>query len=303
MIDARLKEVFTRLGIKTLVETGTDMGETVAEVATWFAEASPEFGTIEGFVETGARSYNAWNEPIRYPCFRACGDSAYKIFSVDCDEESYRNAKRNFASNPNIVLVNESSEVFLRRIIGQLRDTSPDGVFFFLDAHWGPSWPIRDELATIAGMERFIVAIDDFFVPGRSDIRKARGEFGFDFYRRRILSWGYIHDCFAPGSVRVFYPETPNRDRRGWCLLTRGYSAADLDFLGRLGLVEMSADDPRHLGVLQPEWSTYLDLRILLRLFFPLEWLRRAFRAVESLRSAARFAAVPRTPFFERKHT
>jgi hypothetical protein len=303
MIDARLKEVFSRLGIKTLVETGTDMGETVAEVAVWFAEACPEFGTVEGFVETGARSYNAWNEPIRYPQFRACGDSPYKIYSVDCDEESYRNASRNFASNPNIVLVNESSDAFLRRIVGDLRRQSPEGLFFFLDAHWGPSWPIRDELATIAGLDRFIVAIDDFFVPGRSDVRRARGDFGFDFYHRRVLNWGYIHDCFAPGSVQVFYPETPNRDRRGWCLLARGYSAAELAFLGGLGLVEMPQDDPRHVGVLQPVWSTYLDLRILLRLFFPLQWLRRAYRAVESLRWSTRFATANRMPFIERKHT
>lgn len=108
-------------------------------------------------------------------------------------------------------------------------------------------------------MERFIVAIDDSFVRGRVDVRRARGNFSLDLYRRRVLNWVCIHDHFATGSV-LFFQESTSRDRRGWCLLVRGYSTDDPASLGGLGLAEMPKDGPLHVGVFQPVLSTYLDL-------------------------------------------
>ena len=283
MIDQCFKDVVRKLGINKVVETGTDMGETVAEVAKWFAEIEPKFGSIEKFFETGAQSYNKWNVPIQYPHFANCSESEYKIWSVDLDKASYDKATKNFSSNNNITLVNDSSEKFLRTFREQHAKQTNSRVLFFLDAHWGKFWPIRDELKTIASLDKFIIAIDDFFVPGKSNVASARGDFGFDFYHDRVLCWGYVHDCFAPNSVRVFYPPIPNRDRRGWCLIARGYRPEELEFLKALGLFEIPAEDSAHKRLLQPVFSTYLDLRIALRMVLPLSWLRKGFQVTRSL--------------------
>jgi hypothetical protein len=283
MIDTSFEEILKRFRINKFIETGTDMGETVATVSKWFAKLEPSFGRVQSTFTTGAQSYNKWNTPIEYPIFSNVKDSEYKIYSVDLDEESYRKAVENFATNRNIQLIHSSSEQFLQKIIAEYRRDPNNRLFFFLDAHWGKYWPIRDELKAIATLDKFAIAIDDFFVPGRSNVGKARGDFGFDFYRDRILCWGYIHDCFAPASVRVFYPPQPNRDRRGWVLMTRGYTSTELEFTKGMGLFEVSAEDSKHQELLKPVFSTYLDLRIILRMLLPLGFLRKGFQVTRAL--------------------
>ena len=285
MIDVSCEKIIRTLDVNRFVETGTDMGETVAEASRWFSALSPDFGRITGFFETGEQSYNTWNTPIQYPKFADCKDSRFKVYSVDLDQNAYLKAKENFSSNPNVIPVHESSESFLRRLLAEDAKPPRNTYFFFLDAHWGKYWPIRDELRVISTLPKFIIAIDDFFVPGKSDIGKPRSEFGFDFYHKRILCWGYIHDSFNQRPVRVFYPKTPNRDLRGWCLITGGYSEEELSFLRDLSLVELVANDPEHVRMLVPRLSTYWDLRVVLRMFFPLAWLRQGFRVLQSLRA------------------
>ena len=46
MIDPVCREIIEKLGIQLFVETGTDMGETVAEAAKWFAEIDSEFDFV-----------------------------------------------------------------------------------------------------------------------------------------------------------------------------------------------------------------------------------------------------------------
>jgi hypothetical protein len=198
------------------------------------------------------------------------------VCSIELDEVAYSKARELFSSNPNISIVNESSERFIRRLVNDELDRGLHDVLFFLDAHWGRYWPVRDELKAISALPRFAVVIDDFFVPGHSQIGRARGNFGFDFYHRRILCWGYIKDCFGEESVRVFYPRKANRDRRGWCLIVRGYDSSELSFLTQeMELFEMASSDPAHTGCLRPNLVTYLDTRVMLRLLLPLSWLRR----------------------------
>jgi hypothetical protein len=284
MIDQSFESILSRFKINIFIETGTDMGETVAEVAGWFAKRSPDFGVIESHFETGAKGYNAWNVPIKYPKFSSAKASNLKVYSVDLDRNAYEKAAENFKSNPNIILVHESSEKFLREAIKKYQGDSVNRLFFFLDAHWGNYWPVRDELKAIAAMDRFAIAIDDFYVPEKSNRASARGDFGFDFYHGRILCWGYIRDCFAPGSVRIFYPNRPNRDKRGWCLITRGYDGDDIAYLNSIGLTEWRFDDPKHVGLETPVLATYMDLRIFLRMLLPLNWLRRGFQVMRGIR-------------------
>ena len=94
MIDPLCKEIIRRLRITRFVETGTDMGETVAAVSRWFAELYPQFGQISHAVVTGAKTYNPWNEPIRYPAFENATDCPIKVHSVDLAEYSYQNTRQ-----------------------------------------------------------------------------------------------------------------------------------------------------------------------------------------------------------------
>lgn len=287
MIDVSCRKIIERLNINTLVETGTDMGETVAEVSKWFAEISPTFGKVASTFTTGAKSYNPWNTPIEYPRFVGAQASDFKVFSVEFDRDAAMEATRNFASNPNIQIINQSSEKFLNQFVDGVKASNGKIVpLFFLDAHWGKYWPIRDELVAIAKLDRFVIVIDDFFVPGHSNVAKSRGDFGFDFYHDRILCWGYIHDCFGSRKTRVFYPRHPNRDKRGWCVITSGYSDLELSFLSEMQLFELPAEDPVHSELLEPVFQTYLDMRVGLRMVFPLKWLRMAYRLSTRLKKA-----------------
>jgi hypothetical protein len=114
VIDAVCKEIMRRLGIRLFVETGTDMAETVGEVAQWFAEFDTSFGRVTGFIVTGARGYHLGAEPIRYPVFQGSSDSDFRIFSVDIDRPSFEGASKIFAANGNIRFCCGNSPDFLR---------------------------------------------------------------------------------------------------------------------------------------------------------------------------------------------
>jgi hypothetical protein len=287
MIDVSCEDILRNLAINRFVETGTDMGETVALVSRWFSEQAPDFGRVTDSFQTGERAYDKWNKPIQFPRFSDCGSSNHKVYSVDLDSQVSAKARAKFDTNPNIVIVNSSSEKFLSQLLKDELPQPKNNYFFFLDAHWGKYWPIRDELKVISQLPRFIIAIDDFFVPGKSDVRKSRGDFGFDFYHRRVLSWGYIHDCFANKAVRVFYPLKPNRDRRGWCVITHGYTPEQLAFLTeKLGLYETDSRDSEHVRLIEPELQTYWDTRVILRMLFPLKFLRQGFQLLQSFRGS-----------------
>lgn len=281
MIDILCKDIVRGLGVNCFVETGTDKGETVAAVSRWFSEDCPDFGHIAEVRTDGSRSYHSWNEPIAYPVFAESRPCPYQIHSVDVDRTSYRRADANFSHNPNIHVYHDSSQEFLRRFLGHPQaDTR---YLFFLDAHWGKYWPLRDEIRVIVRLPRFLIVVDDFFVPGKSDPAFPHGEFGFDIYRRRILHWGYIRDLFKDRRVRIFYPQAPNRDKRGWVLITGGYPDEDLVFLDQLPLFEMGPDDERHTGAVKPGWRTHLDGRNLLKGIVPISALRALHRIYERL--------------------
>lgn len=55
-------------------------------------------------------------------------------------------------------------------VMAQILKTKPEGaVGFYLDAHWGDYWPLRDELKVIAdsGVNCGAIIIHDFYVPGK----------------------------------------------------------------------------------------------------------------------------------------
>ena len=282
MIDQICLEVIKQLKLCTFVETGTDMGETVAKVAEWFSAMDTKFGKIDSYVNTGARSYSLKSELIKYPVFRDVDDSRYKIFSVDIDPYSFKTARSLFETNANIRLFCENSPEFLKRLVN-------DNVFknsnamFFLDAHWGKDWPLREELRQILRLDRFVVVIDDFFVPRRSNRARPHRNFGFDFYGGKILDWGYINDLFSSVDVRVYYPLYPNRDGRGFVLFFKGYNTEELYFLKNMPLECIDKNDPIHINPVPLSPLAYLDFRSLVCRIIPLPLLRGSIRIFQKL--------------------
>lgn len=60
-------------------------------------------------------------------------------------------------------------------------------ILFYLDAHWGPYWPLAEELEEISKTHKdnCIIVIDDFKVPRRKDIP-------YDYYNEHECSLEYV---------------------------------------------------------------------------------------------------------------
>lgn len=240
MIDIFCKPVIEQLKIDRFIETGAHQGESLARVSVWFSELYPEFGKIDRLVLTAARPPTRWSSSIPYPVFTDCQQSSYKIYSVEIDPESHNTIKSLFSSNRNIVFACESSEKYLRHLIDSKTIDATHNCFFYLDAHWGEYWPLRDEIKQILRLSRFVISIDDFKVPGHR-------EFGYDSYGGKDCCWAYVKDLFSGKKVNVYYPRRSNRDNRGWVLIFHGYSRTQLRFLNKLPLFE------------RPRWRRFLS--------------------------------------------
>jgi hypothetical protein len=283
MIDIVCKDVIAQLGIQSFVETGTDMGETVAEVARWFAEGDPKFGRIVGYRTTGARGYAFGSQLIRYPVFESVGDSYLKVLSVDNDRRSFETVRAVFGANSNIQLFWENSPDFLEGLIDRRQVTSGK-VMFYLDAHWERYWPLRDELKQVLRLDSSVVVIDDFFVPGRSDNSRPHGDFGFDFYAGRILDWAYISDLFSEADIKICYPTCSNPvGRRGFVVLFIGYEPSRLTFMDTLPLEQRDKADPAHSSPFELSRWAYLDLRHMVKSIVPLRLLRLGVRLLQAV--------------------
>ncbi|MBF0423331.1 MAG: hypothetical protein HQL73_10100, partial [Magnetococcales bacterium] len=128
------------------------MAETMALVSTWFAEIDPRFGCVKGYRATGMKAYSFSSEIIRYPVFSNILDSPHRLSSVDICKKCIDNLVSLFKDHPNIDLVSGDSSVYLREMIQEGHYSSYEPVFY-LDAHWGKYWPIRDEIKEILNLD------------------------------------------------------------------------------------------------------------------------------------------------------
>ena len=116
-------------------------------------------------------------------------------------------------------------------------------VFAYLDAHWGPDLPLREELEIIAAhWKRAVVMVDDFEVPGDSG-------YGFDDYGDgAALTESYLRRAAALGSWTVRYPVAPSTvetgSRRGCCVLTSPAVEIRTPALSSSGCVQSSDSAP-----------------------------------------------------------
>jgi hypothetical protein len=130
---------------------------------------------LENFVETG--TYEGETALVMSQIFE-------RVFT--CDAKDWpRPADFYFADN--LVYETKSSPDFLRAHLPKIRTQS----LFFLDAHWGPYWPLRDELQIIySECEKPVVAIDDF---------DAGHGLAFDSYGAQKLNFEYIAASIPAG--------------------------------------------------------------------------------------------------------
>ena len=93
----------------------------------------------------------------------------------------------------------------------------PETTLFFLDAHWGPHWPLRDELRQITDINtRPVILIHDFEVPGHPEL-------GFDSYGEAKCNWNYVRDLvvdiYGVDRFTLTYPTEARGSQRGWVLI------------------------------------------------------------------------------------
>lgn len=137
-----------------------------------------------------------------------------RVFTCDVKDWARR---LEFYCAENITYEVKSSPDFLRAHLPEIKQ----GSFFFLDAHWGPHWPLHEELKIVfENCENPCIAIDDF---------DAGNGLYYDAYGAQKLDLDYIAShipadykfCLNPRSNRnrglifIFPPSAPYGCRFG----------------------------------------------------------------------------------------
>jgi hypothetical protein len=121
---------------------------------------------VTSFVETGTQyAYTTIHVASRH--------STLPVFTCEIDPVCFSKSAEKLITYPNISIFMESSEKFIDRLITE--KTLGNFPMFFLDAHWNDYWPLLDEVINISKLSRFIILIDDFMVPGRSQFEHEPG--------------------------------------------------------------------------------------------------------------------------------
>lgn len=120
-----------------------------------------DFFQVSAFVETGTH-YGVTTG------FVASHRRSLPVYSCEIDKRCYQAARASLDRYKNAFLFQQSSERCLSDLIARSRLGSRP--LFFLDAHSGVSWPLREEMKIIASSQgQAIIVIDNFQVPGRDE--------------------------------------------------------------------------------------------------------------------------------------
>ncbi|MBI5677225.1 MAG: glycosyltransferase family 1 protein [Planctomycetes bacterium] len=212
MINGVAKDIIKLFNVNKFAETGIHHGETLGAVVNWFSELYEDFKGKD----TSGR---------------------YIIYEVDSVKEYCDTASEKYAKdNKNIVIANDSSEKYLRRLIDENTFHEDDNCMFYLDAHRCDYWPLRDEMKEILKLKRAIILIDDFYVPGKP--------FDYDSYQGARLDLNYIRDLISGRSHDIYYTAIGNRDNRGMAIIFIGYKENDInDTLKGLPLIKENLEN------------------------------------------------------------
>lgn len=107
-----------------------------------------------------------------------------EVHTIEIYADFYKNSAIALRPYSNIEVMFGNSPDVLRRILPDLKNKR---LLFYLDAHWFSDWPLLKELEIIAKTHRdnCIIIIDDFKVPGRTDL-------AYDAYHNNECSYEYI---------------------------------------------------------------------------------------------------------------
>jgi predicted O-methyltransferase YrrM len=132
IVQAEIARLVKEFNVRTIVETGTNVGASTR----FFAELP----------------------------------SGPSVLSIESNLELIAKARANLAGYDTVQLHWGSSDIVLPTLLQDLSLKGP--VLFFLDAHWGEHWPLLGELAAIAARPRVartaLLVIHDFKVPGKA---------------------------------------------------------------------------------------------------------------------------------------
>ena len=129
---------------------------------------------LRNFVETG--TYDGETALVMSMLFD-------KVFT--CDVKDWKRQPDMYFAD-NLIYETKNSPDFLRAHLPEIRTNS----MFFLDAHWGAYWPLRDEMSIIFSQcEKPVVVIDDFDAGHGLD---------FDHYEALKLDMDYVAQSVPP---------------------------------------------------------------------------------------------------------
>jgi len=195
MINIVAKEIIKLFNVNKFVETGVHHGETLGAAVDWFS------GLYEDFK-------------------RKDTSGRYAIYEVDSVKEYCDAAREKYGKdNKNIVIANDSSEKYLKRLIDENTFREDDNCLFYLDAHWHDNWSLRDKIKEILKLKKAIILINGFYIPGKP--------FNYDTYQDIRLDLSYIRDLISERTDSVYYTAIGNKDNKGMAILFIGYKEND----------------------------------------------------------------------------
>jgi hypothetical protein len=178
---------------------------------------------VSSFVETG--TYMGFTTRMV-----AADNPDLPIFTTEIDKKYLAQAEKYFKAHPNITAFHMSSPKALSALVEA--NSLGELPLFFLDAHWYDYWPLKDEMAIVAELDKFIVVIDDFVVPGRPDFGSDAGGGGsiklgdrlkkdptpcdINLIKESVVGCKVAYPTYHPKDV----PEA--KHFRGYCVISKG---------------------------------------------------------------------------------
>lgn len=134
--------------------------------------------------------------------------SQLPVYTVESNPRFYHYAKLRLRRYKNAHPSLGDSRTFLKTLAAD-QSFPKTNVFFYLDAHWPKSLPLREEVQMIASTwHSSVIMIDDFEVPGDPG-------YGFDEYKSLgRICLEYLSPLSEVGLV-PFFPSIPSTDETG----------------------------------------------------------------------------------------
>lgn len=166
------------------------------EITPYFALLKQKYN-IDAVVETG--TYQGGTTVVFSYLFD-------EVHTIEIEPNNYNASKERLSPYANVNCHFGSSSEVLKELLPLLKGKR---VLFYLDAHWQQYWPLLDELKEISKThkDQCIIVVDDFKVPGRSDIP-------YDAYGSLECSFDYIKNQlksnFSSYTPHYIIPKSPN---------------------------------------------------------------------------------------------